>query len=103
VTSVARDLPILECDAVRIVVRDSEDRVWLDVPEASSIPPPWPVAEIVTSTQRLYPGRPLTLLPRLLAADDIDEPFELWSWASLCPHALGPDSLIPVLLHGQAA
>ncbi|MDX6368188.1 MAG: hypothetical protein QOK30_3264 [Nocardioidaceae bacterium] len=102
-TSVARDLPILGCDAVASSSATARTESWLDVPEASSIPPPWPVAEIVTSTQRLYPGRPLTLLPRLLAGDDIDEPFELWSWASLCPHALGPDSLIPVLLHGQAA
>jgi hypothetical protein len=39
----------------------------------------WPVAEIVASTQRFYPGRLPALLPRLLAGDDIDEPFELWS------------------------
>ena len=170
-TSVPRDLPILERDAVRIVVRDSEDRVllfhtheiaapelgaWWELPgggidegetyreaavrelweEAGVVVSPmqlgrptwrrtacfrhrhlrhlqhevvvearldvpgsivdetqrldyeredyfgfrwWPVGEIVTSTQRFYPGRLPALLPRLLAGDNIDEPFELWS------------------------
>lgn len=39
----------------------------------------WPVADIVTSGERFYPGRLPTHLPGLLAGEDIDEPFELWS------------------------
>jgi 8-oxo-dGTP pyrophosphatase MutT (NUDIX family) len=38
-----------------------------------------PVADIVTSTERFYPGRLPELLPDLLAGKAIDEPFELWS------------------------
>jgi 8-oxo-dGTP pyrophosphatase MutT (NUDIX family) len=171
VTSVPRDLPILERDVVRIVVRDSDDKVllfhtheltapelgeWWELPgggidegetykeaavrelweEAGIVVSPmqlgkptwrrtacfrhrnlrrlqhevvvearldapgsnvddsrrldyekedyfdfrwWPIDEIVASTQRFYPGRLPALLPRLLAGEDIDEPFELWS------------------------
>ena len=39
----------------------------------------WPVAEVVTSQDRFYPGRLPALLARFLAGDEIDEPFELWS------------------------
>jgi len=38
-----------------------------------------PVAEIVASSERFYPGRLPELLPDLLAGKSIDEPFELWS------------------------
>ena len=38
----------------------------------------WPVAEIIRSQERFYPGRLPELLPRFLAGDDIDEPFERW-------------------------
>lgn len=38
-----------------------------------------PVAEITTGAGRFYPGRLPDLLPRLLAGEDIDEPFELFS------------------------
>ena len=38
-----------------------------------------PVAEITAGAERFYPGRLPHLLPRLLAGEDIDEPFELWS------------------------
>jgi len=38
-----------------------------------------PVADIVTSSERFYPGRLPELLPDLLAGKAIDEPFELWS------------------------
>jgi 8-oxo-dGTP pyrophosphatase MutT (NUDIX family) len=37
------------------------------------------VPEIVASRERFYPGRLPELLPRLLAGDRVDEPFELWS------------------------
>jgi 8-oxo-dGTP pyrophosphatase MutT (NUDIX family) len=39
----------------------------------------WPVAEVVASRDRFYPGRLPELLPALLAGDEVDEPFELWS------------------------
>ncbi len=39
----------------------------------------WPVAEIIQSRVRFYPGRLPELLPRFLAGEDIDEPFERWN------------------------
>jgi 8-oxo-dGTP pyrophosphatase MutT (NUDIX family) len=39
----------------------------------------WPVAEVVESRLRFYPGRLPALLPGFLAGQQIDEPFELWS------------------------
>jgi 8-oxo-dGTP pyrophosphatase MutT (NUDIX family) len=39
----------------------------------------WPVADVVASQARFYPGRLPALLLRFLAGDEIDEPFELWS------------------------
>ncbi|SCL27912.1 ADP-ribose pyrophosphatase YjhB, NUDIX family [Micromonospora rhizosphaerae] len=39
----------------------------------------WPVAEIVSSRERFYPGRLPELLTPFLAGEEIDEPFELWS------------------------
>lgn len=39
----------------------------------------WPVADIVMSGERFYPGRLPEFLPALLAGERIDEPFELWS------------------------
>jgi 8-oxo-dGTP pyrophosphatase MutT (NUDIX family) len=39
----------------------------------------WPVAELVSSTERFYPGRLPHLLGRFLAGEQIDEPFELFS------------------------
>jgi 8-oxo-dGTP pyrophosphatase MutT (NUDIX family) len=39
----------------------------------------WPVAEVVATTERCYPGRLPDLLPALLAGDRVDEPFEVWS------------------------
>jgi 8-oxo-dGTP pyrophosphatase MutT (NUDIX family) len=39
----------------------------------------WPVAEIVASPVRFYPGRLPELLPRFLAGELIDEPFEWWN------------------------
>lgn len=38
-----------------------------------------PVADITASAERFYPGQLPRLLPRLLADQTIDEPFELWS------------------------
>ncbi|MHB1929035.1 MAG: NUDIX domain-containing protein [Acidimicrobiales bacterium] len=38
-----------------------------------------PVREVVSSTERFYPGRLPELLPTLLAGRRIDEPFEHWS------------------------
>jgi 8-oxo-dGTP pyrophosphatase MutT (NUDIX family) len=37
------------------------------------------VSDILTSTERFYPGRLPEFLPDLLAGKEIDEPFELWS------------------------
>jgi deoxyinosine 3'endonuclease (endonuclease V)/8-oxo-dGTP pyrophosphatase MutT (NUDIX family) len=39
----------------------------------------WPVAEVVASRKRFYPGRLPALLGAFLAGEQIDEPFELWS------------------------
>jgi 8-oxo-dGTP pyrophosphatase MutT (NUDIX family) len=39
----------------------------------------WPVDEVARSTARFYPGRLPELLPRLLAGEQIDEPFERWN------------------------
>lgn len=39
----------------------------------------WPVAEVVGSPDRFYPGRLPDLLGPFLAGDRVDEPFELWS------------------------
>jgi len=39
----------------------------------------WPVAELVASRDRFYPGRLPQLLPALLAGEEIDEPFEVFS------------------------
>ncbi|GAB3432091.1 NUDIX hydrolase [Actinophytocola sediminis] len=39
----------------------------------------WPIARILGSDERFYPGRLPTLLPAFLAGERIDEPFELWS------------------------
>lgn len=39
----------------------------------------WPVADIVDSTERFYPGRLPALLPDLLAGREVDEPFEVFN------------------------
>lgn len=39
----------------------------------------WPVAEVVASSARFYPGRLPALLPAVLAGQRIDEPFERWN------------------------
>lgn len=39
----------------------------------------WPVAELVASNDRFYPGRLPELLPTVLAGTEIDEPFEVFS------------------------
>jgi len=39
----------------------------------------WTVPEITQSEARFYPGRLPELLPRFLAGQDIDEPFERWN------------------------
>ena len=39
----------------------------------------WSAGEIEASSGRFYPGRLPDLLPRFLAGEAIDEPFELWS------------------------
>ena len=39
----------------------------------------WTVADITRSQERFYPGRLRDLLPRFLAGEDIDEPFERWN------------------------
>ena len=39
----------------------------------------WPIPEIVASRDRFYPGRLPALLPRFLAGEEIEEPFEVWS------------------------
>jgi 8-oxo-dGTP pyrophosphatase MutT (NUDIX family) len=39
----------------------------------------WPVAAILASRERFYPGRLPELLPALLAGVEVDEPFELFS------------------------
>jgi 8-oxo-dGTP pyrophosphatase MutT (NUDIX family) len=42
----------------------------------------WPVTEIVRSGERFYPGRLPELLGPFLAGEEIDEPFEQWSWTA---------------------
>lgn len=39
----------------------------------------WPVAAVVGSAERFYPGRLPQVLRPFLAGEQIDEPFELWS------------------------
>lgn len=39
----------------------------------------WPVAEVIASRERFYPGRLAALLPAFLAGERIDEPFEVWN------------------------
>ncbi len=39
----------------------------------------WTIDEITGSTERFYPGRLPALLPRFLAGEEIEEPFEHWS------------------------
>jgi 8-oxo-dGTP pyrophosphatase MutT (NUDIX family) len=39
----------------------------------------WSVPEIINSQVRFYPGRLPDLLPKFLAGEHIDEPFERWS------------------------
>lgn len=39
----------------------------------------WPVVEVLSSTDRFYPGRLPALLEPFLAGEEIDEPFERWS------------------------
>jgi 8-oxo-dGTP pyrophosphatase MutT (NUDIX family) len=39
----------------------------------------WHVAEIIQSQELFYPGRLPELLPRFLAGEDIEEPFEHWN------------------------
>jgi 8-oxo-dGTP pyrophosphatase MutT (NUDIX family) len=39
----------------------------------------WPLADLTTSGDRFYPGRLPALLPRFLAGEIIDEPYEQWS------------------------
>jgi 8-oxo-dGTP pyrophosphatase MutT (NUDIX family) len=38
----------------------------------------WAVDDVVGSEQQFYPRQLPTLLPRFLAGEEIDEPFELW-------------------------
>jgi 8-oxo-dGTP pyrophosphatase MutT (NUDIX family) len=39
----------------------------------------WPVADVIASDSRFYPGRLPHLLGSFLAGEQIDEPFEQWS------------------------
>jgi 8-oxo-dGTP pyrophosphatase MutT (NUDIX family) len=39
----------------------------------------WPVAELLSSTERFYPGRLRELLPAFLAGAELTEPFEQWN------------------------
>jgi len=39
----------------------------------------WPISDIAASKDLFYPGRLPELLPRFLAGERINEPFELWS------------------------
>ncbi len=39
----------------------------------------WPVAELLASSERFYPGRLPDLLPAFLAGADLTEPFERWN------------------------
>jgi 8-oxo-dGTP pyrophosphatase MutT (NUDIX family) len=38
----------------------------------------WPIDEVVSSSERFYPRNLSTLLPRFLAGEEIEEPFEFW-------------------------
>jgi 8-oxo-dGTP pyrophosphatase MutT (NUDIX family) len=39
----------------------------------------WEVAEVLTATERFYPGRLAELLPAFLAGAELTEPFERWN------------------------
>ena len=39
----------------------------------------WPVSDIAASSERFYPGALAALLPRFLAGEELDEPFEYWN------------------------
>lgn len=39
----------------------------------------WPIADVVAGAARFYPRSLPVLLPRFLAGEEIDDPFELWS------------------------
>lgn len=39
----------------------------------------WPVEEVAASAERFFPGRLPQLLPRFLAGERIDEPFDEWN------------------------
>lgn len=39
----------------------------------------WPIPEVLTSSERFYPGHLPALLSAFLDGQEIDEPFELWS------------------------
>jgi 8-oxo-dGTP pyrophosphatase MutT (NUDIX family) len=39
----------------------------------------WPVPEVLSSSERFYPGKLPALLGTFLDGQEIDEPFELWS------------------------
>jgi hypothetical protein len=39
----------------------------------------WPVQEVLSGSERFYPGKLPALLGPFLDGQDIDEPFELWS------------------------
>jgi hypothetical protein len=85
----------LERDAVRVVLADAGGRVLLfNVMTPDEAPGGWwelpgggigpgesylEVPEITRSRERFYPGRLPELLPRFLAGEDIDEPFERWN------------------------
>lgn len=39
----------------------------------------WRIDDVVSSTERFYPGRLPQVLPAFLAGSDVDEPFEQWN------------------------
>ena len=39
----------------------------------------WPVQEVLSGSERFYPGKLPALLGPFLGGQEIDEPFELWS------------------------
>jgi 8-oxo-dGTP pyrophosphatase MutT (NUDIX family) len=39
----------------------------------------WPLADVLTSQERFYPGQLPTLITPLLQGEPVDEPFEIWS------------------------
>lgn len=39
----------------------------------------WPITDIISSSERFYPGQLPALLPAFLAGEQIREPFEMWS------------------------